>query len=252
MPNLKKIANDNLILKIISGSHMHGTNTEESDKDYIGVCIPPKDFTLGIYNFEQYEERTNPSDSQKKNTNADNDCTIYSLPKFIKLLYGQNPNVLELLFAPENCIIYSNQLGSKLLSNKHLFLSKKLFPKFAGYANAQRKKLIDKKPIGLRKDVVDKHGYDAKYAMHLIRLLLFGGEFLRTGNLELPTPWKKFLVDIRKGYYQLSFIIDNAVTLERDLKGDYEHSNLPEKLDMKKINKLQVEMLEEHFPRQIC
>lgn len=245
--NIKEMAEDNLILKILTGSHMYGTNTVDSDVDYIGICIPPKDFVLGIHKFEQYEERTNPSSSNAKNTKSDKDCTIYSFPKYIKLLADNNPNVLETVFVPENCIMYCNALGRELLENYNIFLSKRSYYKFRGYAEAQKRKLITKETMGLRSKIVEKYGYDTKFASHLIRLLLFGIELLETEKIILPTKYKKCLIDIKNGKWTLPFVINYATFLEECLDEAFKTTELPDKPDMEAIHKLQISLFEKHW-----
>lgn len=174
--NIKQLVEKNTILKIKSGSQLYGTNTENSDLDFIGVCIMPKDYILGVHKFDLLELRTNPSNSNKINTKADNDCTIYSIQKYFKLLYDGNPNVLETLFVNTFNIVSINNFGEIILQNRDIFLSKQAYFKFRGYANAQKRKLITKQSIGLRKALVDMYGWDVKYGAHLIRLLYFGIE----------------------------------------------------------------------------
>ena len=232
------------ILKIISGSYMYGTNNVNSDTDYIGICIPAKDYIIGMHKFEQLEERTNPSNADRKNSHADNDYTCYSLPKFIKLAYDNNPNILEVLFVPEKSIIYCDALGKHLLEHKKLFVSKRAFYKFMGYAISQKRKLIAKQPEGLRVEIVEKHGYDTKYASHLIRLLYFGIEILRTGELIFPTEHRKYLIQIKNGEWPLSQIIDKATYLENYLEESLKSSILPEYPDLEKINQLQINLIE--------
>lgn len=246
--NTKQMAYDNLIFKIITGSHLYGTNTEKSDIDYFGVCIPPEDFVLGIYKFEQYEERTNPSNSEIKNNPDDVDFTIYSLPKYFKLLMDGNPNILETLFAPEKSFLHHSVLGNEIYANKHIFLSKKAYHKFKGYAEAQKRKVLTKTPIGLRTQIVKKHGFDVKFAMHCIRLLLFGIELLETGGLKLPTDNKQYLMSIRNGEWQLQNIVEEALKLEKRLDEAFAFSTkLPEKPDVEAINKLQIKLFKEHW-----
>lgn len=248
--NTKQIAEENLILKIKSGSHLYGTNTADSDVDHVGVCIPTKDYILGIYKFEQYEERTNPCNSEKRNTKFDSDLTIYSVQKFIKLLADNNPNILELLYAPDDCIVYCDNFGRELLKHKELFVSRRAYYKFMGYAIAQKRKLIEKDPTGLRLEIVKTHGYDTKYASHLIRLLLFGVELLNTGGLKLPAEHREYLMSIRNGEWPLSRIIDRAAHLEKDLERALQHTKIPEKPDLKAICDLQVALIEEHWRRK--
>ena len=242
--DIKQMVEQGTILKIISGSHLYGTNTENSDKDYMGICIPTKDYIVGMHKFEQLEERTNPSNSDKQNNKADNDYTCYSLPKFIKLAYDNNPNILEMLFVPEESIIYCDVLGRQFLEHRKLFVSKRAYYKFMGYATAQKRKLITKHPEGLRVEIVKKHGYDTKYASHLIRLLYFGIEILRTGELVFPTEHKKYLIQIKNGEWPLSQIIDKATYLENYLEESLKISVLPEYPNLEEINQLQINLIE--------
>ena len=149
----EKMAQNNLILKFRTGSHLYGTANAESDEDFIGVCIPDMDYVIGTRKFEQWQCNTNSSFSGKCNTNKDIDITIYGLPKFVKLLTGNNPNIIEVLFAPENCILYCDDFGQKLLDSVKLFVSQKCYYTFSGYAHSQERKLMDKNPIGSRKEM---------------------------------------------------------------------------------------------------
>src|SRR6185503_7498081 len=70
------------------------------------------------------------------------DCVFYELRKFIGLLLNCNPNVLSLLWVKENGIIYESSLGQLLRANRDLFVTKKAYHSFSGYAHAQFKKMI--------------------------------------------------------------------------------------------------------------
>lgn len=119
---------DNIILLTVSGSRSYGTNIENSDFDIRGVVLESKSDTLGLTNFEVYED---------KNT----DTVIYSLKKFLKLLKECNPNIIELLYEDESNYIYLSDLGKKLISNRDMFLTKRAAYSFVGYANSQLNKL---------------------------------------------------------------------------------------------------------------
>ena len=106
------------------------------------------DYVVGTKRFEQHEERTNKTSSGKKNSKDDRDVTIYSLTKFLHLSSQCNPNIIEVFFAPKNCILYINEYGQKLLDNVKLFVSKVAYLRFSGYAYSQERKLLTKNPIG--------------------------------------------------------------------------------------------------------
>lgn len=238
--NLKQIAKDNLILKIMTGSHMYGTNTEESDKDYIGVYVPPKDFVLGTYKCEAYEEKTNPSNSGRRNTKDDIDYTVYPLQQYIKLVANGNPNIIETLFAPAECAVFCNDLGRELLGSANLFVSKRIKFRFLGYASSERNRLI-KKYTEMNFD------YDGDSAGNIIRLLWFGYELLATGMLALPTFYKSIILSIKKREWPLRDVIGHANWIEKNLEEAYQKSVLPETPNYEAINKLQISLIERHW-----
>ena len=141
----QEMAEKNLILKVLAGSHAYGTQTPNSDHDYLGVFIPNEEYVLGYKVCEQVQIRTNSSGSKKQNTKDDTDTTIYALPKFIKLLQANNPTILETLYFHKKNILYCNRYGTRLLEAAPIFTSKKIKHTFLGYAFAQRKGLTHKR-----------------------------------------------------------------------------------------------------------
>lgn len=244
--NAGKMAQDNLILKVLTGSNLYGTNIRGvSDLDYIGVCIPNKEYILGTEKFEQFIDRTNAPDSGKRNTSEDSDCTIYSLPKFIHLLTMNNPTILETMYARENNIIFCNQFGQMLLDNRDLFLSLKIKHTYGGYAYSQRMKMMfSEEKTGSRVPDMKKYGYDGKFASHTVRLLHFGIELLKEGHLTLPTHVNKLLIDIKQYKYELGDLIAMYDKLAELIEIAYLSSTLPKTPDFKKICNLQIDMLE--------
>ena len=241
------MAEKNLILKVLVGSYLYGTNTENSDKDYLGIFIPDEDYVLGLKRCEQVEIRTNPSSSGKRNSKDDTDTVLYSLPKFIHLAAQNNPNITELFFAPEKCILYSNSLGDKLLKSFPLFISKKVKHTFLGYAFSQRQKLMYKNPIGTRLEYVEKYGYDVKFASHLVRLLTEGIQFLVEGKIDLPLSNNQYVRDIKLGKYDLNQVLTRADEYEKLVEEAYVRSSLPHTPDLEAINKLQINMLRDFW-----
>lgn len=98
-PEYKRIAEQGQILRVRTGSVVHGISTESSDRDEVGVCIPPPDYVLGLRSFEQYQyrdaaERTGKFDAPSEA--GDLDLTVYSLQKFVRLALNGNPSMLRL------------------------------------------------------------------------------------------------------------------------------------------------------------
>ena len=129
---LKKFVNDECpgaipLLLVIRGSHAYGTNVETSDVDYGGIFAKPFNSLLSGEKLDQIND-------------DNNDIVIYELEKFLNLLSVNNPNILELLNTPEDCILYKNPLIDVIINNKDKFISKLCYNSFSGYAISQIKK----------------------------------------------------------------------------------------------------------------
>ncbi len=89
---------NSIIFECISGSHAYGLNTPESDTDYRGICIPPEDYFLGMYSFDQHEQKD------------------YYLSKIYKVAIVNNigvtivPGCIELYTAESNILILRNDI----------------------------------------------------------------------------------------------------------------------------------------------
>lgn len=141
---LKK--NKLIIFECISGSKAYGTNHAKSDTDIRGVFILPKE----VYYSLTYVDQVN---------NESNDETYFELKRFVELLAKNNPNILELLNSPEDCILYKHPLFDQLKSED--FLTKLCKDTFAGYAMSQVKKAR-----GLNKKIVNPIEKERKNILH--------------------------------------------------------------------------------------
>jgi predicted nucleotidyltransferase len=121
----------NIILLGLGGSYAYGTNVPESDIDIRGIALNSKEEVLLHKDFEQIVDN---------NT----DTTIYSFSKIVKLLADGNPNTLEIIFQDKNSYLQLNEIGKLLIENRHMFLSKKCFYTFGGYARQQLRRLDNK------------------------------------------------------------------------------------------------------------
>lgn len=126
MLNISTLKSRNLILfEAISGSRSFGLATENSDTDIRGVYYLPKEDFFGLNYIPQISNETN-------------DITYYEIGRFVELLQKNNPNILEVLVSPEDCILQKNPLMDLLKAED--FLSKLCKDTFAGYAVSQIKK----------------------------------------------------------------------------------------------------------------
>jgi hypothetical protein len=121
---LQDLNNDNqhLLLKCISGSQAYGLALPHSDTDVKGVFVLPKNEFYGL----QYIDQIN---------NETNDEMFYEVRKFFDLLLKNNPNLLELLNTPDDCVLYKHPIMSGVKSE--VFLSRLCAQTFGQYAYAQ-------------------------------------------------------------------------------------------------------------------
>ena len=140
-------ASGHIILSVTAGSHMYGLNVEGSDEDTRGI------FDLPI---EKYIFPDHP----KQVADDTNDTVYYEVVRFLDLARQANPNILEILFAPERSVIIKDPKADIILKHRDKFLTKAARQSLGGYAvsqikkaRGQNKKIVN--PVTERKDVLD-------------------------------------------------------------------------------------------------
>lgn len=178
---IQNLKSQNLILfEVISGSKSFGLDTPTSDTDIKGVYYLPKEQFYGLNYIPQISNETN-------------DEVYYEIGRFVELLLKNNPNILEILASPEDCILYKHPLMEQLKIDD--FLSKLCKDSFAGYAMTQIKKArgLKKKIVNPmekeRKNLMDfcyvLHGYDTMpLKLWLQEFPSFGGVAEGRGGLS--------------------------------------------------------------------
>ncbi len=126
---------DVLLFETIAGSHAYGTAIETSDQDLRGIFVAPPGLLGGL---DVVEQVACPR----------NDHVYYELGRFVDLLLRNNPNALELLAMPDDCVRRRHPLFDML--DPALFLSKLCARTFGEYAMGQIRKAR-----GLNKKIVN-------------------------------------------------------------------------------------------------
>jgi len=121
-----------ILLDTISGSRAYGLATPESDTDTRGVFILPQELFFGFNYIEQVNSERN-------------DHVYYELGKYLKLLAKNNPACIELLFAPQDTVIFRHPLMDRV--RPEFVMSRLCRESFAGYAlnQVKRAKGLNKK-----------------------------------------------------------------------------------------------------------
>lgn len=238
--------------EVMMGSVAYGVSTDTSDVDIYGFSIPPKSYIFPHLNgeiigfgkqtkrFEQYQQH-----HIKGHPGKEYDVTIYSIVKYFQLCMQNNPNMIDSLFVPRRCILHSTQIGEHVREHRKLFLHKGAWFKFKGYAYSQvhKMKIKNPKPGSTRYEMVQKYGYDLKFAYHVVRLLNEIEQILTEEDLDLERS-REQLKSIRRGEWSQENVISHFETKEKDLETLYNISTLPHSPDEDKIKQLLIECLE--------
>lgn len=228
------------------GSSSHGVSLPGADDlDIMGVGVEHPDAVLGLEGFGEFQYRTaveregKTQGKEPRSQPGDLDYKVYGLRKFAGLAMKGNPSVLLLLYAP---MLERSDAGDELRLNRHVFSSKAVGRAFLGYLDRQRVNLIKYGggPDCKRPELVEKYGYDTKFAMHMLRLGIQGKEFMskRTMTFPMEGPHRDYLLAVREGAYQKEDLIDEARILEEQLEDAMDKSTLPETPDREPVNRL--------------
>lgn len=240
----------------IMGSVAYAVSSDTSDMDLYGFCIPPKDVIFPHLNghipgfgtqpqkFEQYQQHH----VIEKDHSKEYDFNIYSIVKFFQLVMDNNPNIIDSIFTSHECVLISTKISDHVRDNRKLFLHKGSWHRFKGYAYEQLKHLKHKKPepTSKRYAMVQKYGFDVKFAYHVVRLLNEVEQIMIEGDLDLRRNNGQ-LKSIRNGDWTLQQIEDYFTSKEKGLEQTYIDSPLRKYPDEESIKKILLECLEEYY-----
>lgn len=118
--------NSRVLFRGIVGSQSYGLATETSDTDYKTIYIQSDEDLLSNNYIPQID--------------LTKDDVAYELRRFLELVSTGNPNVLELLYLPEHCILETSKEYEYLRKNRGIFLTKICYNTYSGYAKTQLQK----------------------------------------------------------------------------------------------------------------
>jgi uncharacterized protein len=229
-----------LIMAFVGGSQAHGAKLGATDDtDWYGLYIPPPNNVLGLEREEHFVFTT--GGKLGGNGPSDVDVCLFTLIKWAGLAAKGNPSALHFLFAP---LEFTTDTWERVAVRRELFLARCHVRPFLGFADDQMKRLLGQKGQKNihRAGLEEMHGYDAKYAMHVIRLYGEAKELMEHGRITLPRPNRDQLIEIRNGKYTLSEIRELGVQLESEALAAQTSSPLPERVDRNAISKLMAEV----------
>lgn len=117
-----------ILFQATSGSRAYGLARAHSDEDIRGIFVLPSNAYLSI------EPPINLISDERS------DIVYYSLRRVLELIKQSNPNIIELLFTPEDCIKFKSPFIHDLFQVRQEFISMELCDAFIGFAQMQLKK----------------------------------------------------------------------------------------------------------------
>lgn len=239
----------------IMGSIAYSVNEDTSDFDVYGVFIPPK--TMIFPHLDGYIPGFGKSapvcnnwqkhhifDKDAEGGKGRNyDLNFYSIIQYFHLCMDCNPNMIDSLYTDRRCVLYTSSIGEIIRDNRDLFLHKGAWHRFKGYAYQQMHKMQSMNRTGKRAELIEKHGYDVKFAYHIVRLMDEIEQILSDKTLILGRN-KEQLKSIRRGEWDKNQIIEFFNTKEKQLEDLYHKSDLQHSPNESKIKDVLLQCLE--------
>jgi hypothetical protein len=205
-----------LLFATVSGAHLYGFPSPNSDWDLRGVHILPAEQVFGLTELEETIEVSSQDEVEL-------DLVTHDVRKFFKLLLRPNGYVLEQLLSP--IVVLTTPEHSELKQLAPACVTKHHFHHYLGFAENQWKLF--------QKDENPR----VKPLLYTFRVLLTGIHLLRSGEVEANLC---LLNDI----YRLPFIPD---LIARKLEGDEQQTMQPDEIDHyeHEFNVLRTRLIEE-------
>lgn len=232
------------ILTVEVGSTLYGVAAQDGvdDLDLVSVVVEHPDYVTGLKRWDSHVWRT-AADGERSGA-RDIDHTYHSLRKFMRLACQGNPSILCALFAPKHKLHHDTALGLAMQEMYPSVVSRQALPRYRGYMRSQALRLLGEKGVGrgartgARPELVERYGYDTKFAMHMVRLGLQGRELAETGRLVLPMKGvdRGVAKAVRHGQWSVDEALNFAVHLDGELAELEQDCALPAEPDYEAVN----------------
>jgi predicted nucleotidyltransferase len=149
------------VFATISGAHLYGFASPDSDVDLRGAFMLPARVMLGLHA---------PSEtiSIEDKSTIDLDWVAHDIRKFARLMTNHNGYVLEQLFSP--LIVLSTPAHEELLALGKGCVTRPMVRHYQGFARGRRKRLAEPAPT-------------VKHLLYAYRVLLTGIHLMQTGEV---------------------------------------------------------------------
>lgn len=243
----------NVVYETMMGSVAYGVSGDSSDIDVYGFCIPPKSDIFPhlrgeIAGFGRQHQRFSVYDPHHiKDGDKEYDLAMYSIVKYFGLIMENNPNMIDSLFTPRRCVLFTTEVGEMIRDERRMFLHKGAWHKFKGYAYSQLHKIGKANKSNPKRSAdIEAYGYDLKFAYHTVRLLGEVEQIMVEHDLDI-TRNREQLKDIRRGAWTLEYLREWFAEKEKSLERVYAESTLRYGPDEDRIRGLLMRCLEHHY-----
>ncbi len=214
-----------LLFSTISGAHLYGFPSPDSDFDLRGIHILPLDEVIGLKPGEETVEKSGIHDG------LDIDLVTHDIKKFMGLMLKKNGYVLEQLLSP--LIVHTTPEHEELKTIAADCITKHHAHHYLGFAATQWKLFQKEDPPRV------------KPLLYVYRVLLTGIHLMRTGEVEanlvrlnetanlthIPELIERKVNGPEKGQLEQADLVFHEQEYERlrsELKQAFEDSRLPE------------------------
>lgn len=203
---------------LIGGSRAYGLARPDSDYDVTVIVAPPLHLVFPhlaghVPGFGRKEHALDAVWAREdagagRSDGPRVDLKVYGLVQFLSLAAECNPNVFELLWTPDDCLLDSTPVWQTIVRNRDVFVDPgRVATKFAGYAASEMKKAIAVVPT----DPVRAR----KHLAHTLRLCRSARQLIATRHLDQRAG--PDIVAVRAGRTPLENAVHQAEEARRGL-----------------------------------
>ena len=219
----------------ISGAHLYGFPSPDSDVDLRGTHLLPLAAVVGLHLPRETVEKEFTVHGQLV------ELVSHDLGKYLRLLVKNNGYVLEQIFSP--LVVQGEEFLAELRPLARRCITKHHYHHYRGFI-ATKRKMLDR-----------QEAKEVKSLLYAYRVLLTGIHLLRTGEVEAHLPTLAtayglhFLLDlialkkaekITAPALDWAFHVRQLDVLEQQMQEAYAQSSLPEERDYAAVNALLV------------
>lgn len=219
----------------ISGAHIYGFPSPDSDVDLRGCHLLPLRSVVGLSMPAETIDHSSVEDGTEV------DLVSHDVGKYLRLLVKNNGYVLEQIFSP--LVVMGEEFLEQLKPIAGRCITKFHYHHYRGFYSTQRK-MLENEPVK-----------KAKSLLYAYRVLLTGIHLMNTGRIETD-------VRVLHGDHQLPFMLEligqkqqekialpdldwgfhagELDRLERTLEEAFERTELPETRDVESVNEMLV------------